>query len=199
MSMLVARSSDCPLFSILLLILIRPHHQIVNWRFVHDVFRRMRDVLNRAQVACLCAYNANSVQEKKAKHKQQKSKKKKKAKDKDEGHNHPDPRLSDSPRLSDGKPESDTADPQPDISTSAPQEAHTAEWDTLINRVSDQPRQQATGNQEPASKKEPVSQAPRLDDKPTADRSGRVGDGGSGWRRRLQMRQAGQHLSLIHI
>ena len=115
------------------------------------------------------------AQEKKVKHKQKS--KKKKAKDKEHDPETTTARIPDkihhSPELrsSDGKPDSDVADPQPDNSTAAPTETHAAEWDSLLSRVSEQPRQPAAGKEEPASKKQSVSQAPRLDDKPAGDRS----------------------------
>lgn len=161
----------------------------------------------------MCLQQLNRVQEKKPKEKikhKHKSKKKshKKEKADAQGHNSPEPRLSNSPCVSVEQPASDTADPQPD--STAAQEPHAAEWDSLLNRVSD-PRQQATGSKEPASQKHSVSQAPRIDNKPS-DRigggaggggSGRVGDGGSGWRRRLQKRQgqdgANTHLQQLSV
>jgi hypothetical protein len=108
----------------------------------------------------------------------------------------PERHLSDSPRISDGKPFSDAeGGKEPDTAAPASEDPNAAEWDSLVGRVAEEPRprQQVASAKEPDRQKAVVSQAPRLDTQAsTGGRNVMVGDGGSGWRRRLQMRQSGQ-------
>lgn len=133
------------------------------------------------------------MQEKRPKDKsKRKHKSKKKSHKKKEGKEHgsPEPRRSDSPRLYAERVATDGADPEPE---KAPEEPHAADLNALFSRVSDLPRQkQEKDVRDPVKQKDPLPQATRIDQEAAGGGNGRVGDGGSGWRRRLQMRQSGQ-------